>query len=86
MTTKAKCEALAKEHGITLDISKNGREWGCMISIPRGYTLEEFEGARTGLSLFDVETAKEFWKEVHEDLKACINYKPWHKINQTAGE
>jgi hypothetical protein len=80
MTTKAKCFALAKEHDIEILAHKGSYGWECDLSIPSGYTLEDFEGARTGLAFSGVETAKEFWQAVFDDLQTCISYKPWHKI------
>jgi len=80
MTTKAKCFALAQEHGIEILAHKGSYGWECDLNIPDGYTLEDFDGARTGLSFSGVETAKEFWKAVYEDIETCIAYKPWHKV------
>ena len=82
MTTKAKCIALAAEHSIEIYACKLGDGWHCDLSIPDGFTLEDYEGAMTGLTIWGVETAKEFWKSVYGDLLTCIDYKPWHKITE----
>jgi len=82
MTTRKKCFELAKEHGIEIRASKNYYGWGCDLFIPDGYTLEDFDGARTGLTFDGAETAKEFWRLVYSDIKTCIVYKPWHKIQE----
>jgi hypothetical protein len=50
------------------------------LTVPKGYQLEEFEGARTGLSMSGIPDAKELWKEIYSDLNTMINYKPWHKV------
>lgn len=80
MTTKAKCFALAKEHGIQIDYYKFRGLYSTDLSCPDGYQLEEWEGARRGLSMSGIENAQELWKEVYSDLITMIGYKPWHKV------
>jgi len=86
MTTKAKCLALAKEHDIEIYVHKSwGNEYQTQLTVPKGYQLEEFEGARTGLSMSGIYGAKELWKEVYSDLKTMINFKPWFKVSEVEG-
>jgi hypothetical protein len=80
MTTKKKCMELAAEHQIEISYSKNRYGWECDLYIPNGYTLEDYRGARTGLTFSGVDTAKKFWQSVYEDLQTCISYKPWFKV------
>jgi hypothetical protein len=81
MTTKAKCLALAEQHSIEIDISNNfGYEYS--LSVPKGYQLEDFDGARSGLSMCDIPSAKELWKDIYSDLNTMINYKPWPKVSE----
>jgi hypothetical protein len=82
MTTKAKCFKLAKEHGIEIDYYKFRGFYSTDLSCPDGFQLEDFEGARSGLSMSGIETAKELWKEIYFDLETMIGYKPWHKVPQ----
>lgn len=84
MTTKAKCYALAEEHDIKISAHKGYYGWECDLHISEGYTLEDYPGARTGLSFSGIETAKEFWQAVYEDIKTCIAYKPWYKTPDEA--
>ena len=81
MTTKAKCLELAKLHQIEIWYYK-GRSgtYSTILSCPDGYQLEEWEGARTGLSMSEIPDAKELWREVYSDLVTMIGYKPWHKV------
>lgn len=81
MTTKAKCMALAKEHDIEVYIHKTwGNEYEVMLSCPDGYQLEDWDGARTGLSMCGITSAKELWREVWSDLQTMLSYQPWFKI------
>ena len=80
MTTKAKCFALAEQHGIEIYVHKSWSSYETQLTVPKGYQLEEFEGARTGLSMFGIPDAKELWREVYSDLQTMIAYKPWHKV------
>jgi hypothetical protein len=78
MSTKAKCLALAKEHNMEIEIGASLDEYD--ICIPEGFTLEDYEGARTGLSASGYDNAKEMWKGCYEDLQTCVAYQPWFKI------
>ena len=80
MTTKKKCYELAALHGIEIYIHKNGfYGYESDLSLPEGYQLEEYDGARKGLNLSGIETAKDLWVQVYQDLLTCISYQPWHK-------
>lgn len=79
MSTKAKCLALAKKHNMEIWIGE-GYDMGFQISIPKGFTLEDYNGARTGLSAWGFETKKHLWQECYEDLETCLSYQPWFKI------
>lgn len=81
MTTKKKCYELAEIHGIEIYINKSYMGYEVSLTIPKGYQLEDFEGARTGLSMCGFETAKELWRETYSDLLTCISYKPWPAIS-----
>jgi hypothetical protein len=81
MTTKAKCLALAEQHDIKIEVSKN-YYYEYSLSVPKGYQLEDFDGARSGLSMCDIPSAKELWKDIYSDLSTMINYKPWSKVSQ----
>ena len=70
---------LAQENGIEIWIGE-GNDPGYNISIPKGYTLEDYKGARTGLSAWGYENMKELWKGCYKDLQSCIAYKPWFKV------
>ena len=79
MSTKAKCLALAKKHNMEIWIGE-GYNMGYGISIPEGFSLEDYEFASTGLSSWGFETKKQLWQECYEDLQTCLSYKPWFKI------
>jgi hypothetical protein len=79
MSTRSKCYALAQEHDITINVSENfGFEYS--LSIPKGLQLEDYEGARTGLSKCDIPNKAELWRELYADLITIISYKPWKKV------
>jgi hypothetical protein len=79
MTTRSKCYKLANDNGISIFVSENfGYEYS--LSLPKGLQLEEYEGARTGLSKCDIPSKKELWREMSADLDTMINYKPWTKV------
>ena len=80
MTTKSKCFALAEQHDIEIYVHKSWSSYETQLTVPKGYQLEEFEGARTGLSMSGIPDAKELWREIYSDLNTMINYKPWHKV------
>jgi hypothetical protein len=79
MTTKKKCFELAEKHGIEIYIHQNWG-WEYSLSCPKGYQLEDFDGARTGFSMCDVPTKTELWKEIYSDLKSMLKYQPWPKV------
>jgi hypothetical protein len=80
MTTKKKCYELANANGISIYISENfGFEYS--LSLPKGLQLEEYQGARTGLSNCDIPTKKQLWREISADLCTMIAYKPWSKVS-----
>ena len=79
MDTKAKCLALAKEHGLEIELDL--RRWYHEVNLPEGYQLEDGDD-RTGLcmSLKAFATKEQIYKSLWLDLEQIIRYKPWFKI------
>jgi hypothetical protein len=81
MSTKKRCFDLAEKHEIEIYIHKNF--WfEYSLSCPKGYQIEDFDGARTGLSASGMDSMKEVWREVYSDLKTMVSMKPWHKVSE----
>ena len=80
MSTRAKCYKLAASNDIEIEIDKTWLGYEYSLSVPKGYQLEDYEGARKGLSIYGCESAKVLWAELYHDLETIISYKPWFKI------
>lgn len=87
MTTKAKCMALADEHG--MDISNycygsGGLVYGdWQISLPSGYQVELDGSMMTGLSGgIGQGTWSKVWAQIYKDMQALIAAGPWVEAPQ----
>ena len=80
MTTKAKCFALANEHGLTIDYSFDRWCKSSSVDLPDGFI--DFDG-RTGLCFETYEcSAKDFWKAVYYDAESIVAMKhKWQKVS-----
>lgn len=85
MTTKAKCFALANEHGLTIDYSFDDWRKSSSVDLPDGFI--DYDG-RTGLCFesYDL-SAKDFWKAVYDDVRSTIAMKDkWQKVSYSEQE
>lgn len=82
MTTKAKCFALANEHGLTIDYAFDRKSTlkSSSVDLPDGFI--DYDG-RTGLCFETYEcSAKNFWKAVYDDVESTIAMKDkWQKVS-----
>jgi hypothetical protein len=79
MTTKAKCFALASQHGLTISYGFSSYCKSSSVDLPDGFLLS-FSGS-TGLCFETHESsAKDFWKAVYGDVETIVMDKPrWIK-------
>jgi hypothetical protein len=71
-STKAKCEALAKAHGIRIQVECFSRSYNYWLTIPEGKIMEDGCTGRTDHELFM--TKAEVWGLVMADLEDMIQH------------
>jgi|LakMenEpi03Aug12_release.lakeMendotaPanAssembly.Ray.scaffolds.fasta_scaffold536927_3 hypothetical protein len=78
MSTKAKCFALANQHGITIEYYFDDWRKSSSVDLPDGFVDDN---GRTGLCFESYEdSAKEFWKAVYGDIQTIVACKDrWQK-------
>ena len=67
MTTKARCESLAKELNVEIDINK-GRDYDINLSTPKGFMF----GTLCHASTTETETMKDAWVFIWEELQGVV--------------
>ena len=71
MTTKAKCFALATEHGLTINYAFSSHSKSSSVDLPDGFLLGST--GSTGLCFETYESsAKDFWKAVYGDVTTIV--------------
>ena len=84
MTTKQKCETLAAEHGITIEVEDFGHQKMSNVDLPDGYQFGLDDDHR-GLCIYYNKPIKmaEVWSEVFKDINTLIDGKgDWHKVDE----
>jgi hypothetical protein len=82
-STKAKCEAFALEHNLTLEVKGRTNDWFGVeywIQIPDGYILEDDTTGKSGHDLCDIPKS-EVWGMIMQDMKLCVEME-WKKVEQ----
>jgi len=84
MTTKRKCETLASEHDITIEVEDFGHQKYSNVDLPDGYQFSVDDDQR-GLTIYYDKPIKmsEVWSKVFKDINTLIEGKAdWFKVDE----
>jgi hypothetical protein len=84
MTTKKKCDNLAADHGITIEVEDFGHQKYSNVNLPEGYQFGIGDDQR-GLTIYYEKPIRmsEVWSEVFKDIQTLIDGKAyWVKADE----